>query len=227
MNFYIIGIVIFALIFIGCIVLLVYFLKDEKKLAEVTTEKLSSLGKTYSKEEFENKMFQQYVNILSNIAYENYSFLKDSVSDDMYNQILLDAKRRRDSKETNVISNIEKDFCRLISFEIIGDLEIAKLWVRYSNIEYVTAMRKNFDEKGNEVLTETVIEGDKDKPVTYEYILTYVKNRTDSENVVCPSCGYQEHILTASNCIRCELEIIPKKMHWVFVEKVSTNISNN
>ena len=103
MNFYIIGIVVFILVIIVCGVLLLYYMKDEKKLAEVTSEKLMDLGKLYSKEEFEDKIFDVYANILSNIAYENYNFLKDAVSDEFYNQILLTAKKNRESKEENVI----------------------------------------------------------------------------------------------------------------------------
>lgn len=227
MNFYIIGIVLFAFVFIGSIFLLIYYIMDEKKLVEVTNERLKKLGKDYSKEEFENKMFEQYVNILSNIAYEDYSFLKDAVSDEEYNRILLIAKRNRETNEKMVINNIKKEFSKLIGFDVINDLEIAKLWVRYSCVEYVTGMRKEVDENGQEQVVETVVSGDKNSSKNYEYILTYVKNKSQTENIVCPSCGFQSHILTNSNCIRCEAEIIPKKMHWVFVEKISTNISKN
>ncbi len=226
MSFYIIGIGVFVIVLIVCIFLLLYFIKDEKKLAEVSSQKLMQLGKVYTKDDFESKMFEQYANILSNITYENYEFLKDAVSDELYNQILLTAKRNRENKEESIVQNIKKEFSKLISFEISNDLEIAKLWVRYSSIEYVKGIRKTIDENGKESLAETVVDGNKEQPIIHEYILTFVKNRTQNENVVCPSCGFQTHILTASKCIRCDSEIIPKKMHWVFVEKVSTNISN-
>ena len=227
MNFYIIGIIFFIIVIIICVMLLLYYIKDEKKLAEVTSEHLMNLGKVYSKEDFEAKMFEMYANVLSNTVYENYTFLKDAVSDEVYNQILLMAKKNRESKEERVISDIKKEFSKLISFEVINDLEVAKLWVRYSNIEYVKGIRKTLDENNQEILAETVVDGDEKNPIYHEYILTFVKNRTQTENIVCPSCGYQSHILTESYCVRCESEIVPKKMHWVFVGKVTTNISNN
>lgn len=226
MNWYLIGMIAFAVVFIICIFLLIYFIKDEKKLKEVTSNQLMQLGKVYSKEEFENKMFEQYTNILSNITYENYSFLKDAVSDEEYNQILLTAKKNRENREEHIISNINKIFSKLIGFDIQNNLEIAKLWVRYSDIEYTKGIRKTVDENGKESLIEAIVDGNKDKPTVHEYILTFVKNRTETENIICPSCGYQSHILTTSNCVRCDSEIVPKKMHWVFVEKVTTNISN-
>ncbi len=226
MNFYIIGIGVFVIVFIVCIFILLYLIKDEKKLAEVSSQKLIQLGKVYTKDDFESKMFEQYANILSNITYENYEFLKDAVSDELYNQILLTAKKNRENGEESIVQNIKKEFSKLISFEISDDLEIAKLWVRYSSIEYIKGIRKTVDENGKESLIETVVDGNKDQPTTHEYILTFVKNRTQNENVVCPSCGFQTHILTSSKCIQCDSEIIPKRMHWVFVEKISTNISN-
>lgn len=226
MNIYILGIIIFLFIIVLCVFFLLYYKNDERKLKEITTEDLKKLGKVYTQEEFEDQMFQLYANIISNIAYEDYSFLKDSVSDDMYNQILLSAKKNHDNQEHQTIKNINKQFSRLIQMERTKDLEIAKLWVRYSDIEYKMGMRKTVDEEGREILQEMVVEGDQNHSVMHEYILTFVKNRTQNENIVCPNCGYQTHILTSSHCIRCEAEIVPKKMHWVFVEKVSTNISN-
>lgn len=225
MNFYIIGIIIFAIIFIICLFLLLFYIKDEKRLKEVSDNDLVKLGKTYTKNEFEEKLFNQYVNILESIQYSNYSFLKDIVSDEIYNQILLDIKKEQDNNEKNVVTNIKKEFSKLIDFTVLNDLEIAKLWVRYSNIEYVKGIRKIMDENNNEIESEVVIRGSKDNYINHEYILTFVKNRTQTEDIVCPSCGYQTHMLTSSKCLRCDSEIVPKKMHWVFLDKVTTNIS--
>lgn len=225
MNLYLLGMISFLLVFIVSIFLLIYFIKDEKSLKEVTNQELVKLGKIYTKEEFENKIFELYANILTNITYENYTFLKDSVADQVYNEILLMAKKNRDNKEESIISNIKKEFSKLISFKVENDLEVAKVWVRYSSIEYVKGIRKTVDENGKELLVEAIVDGNSNKPVNHEYILTFVKNRTQNENVICPNCGFQSHILLSSKCIRCDLEIVPKKQHWVYVGKVTTSIS--
>ena len=224
MILYIIGIVVFSIIFICCIFLLIYYIKDEKKLKEVSDDDLIKLGKVYSKQEFEDKMFKQYTNIIEGIQYLDYNLLKDIVSDEVYNQILKTIKDNQDKNVNNVITDIKKDFSKLISLQIIKDLEVAKIWVKYSSIEYITSIRKIIDENNNEVESEIVIGGDKNNPINHEYILTFVKSKTETENVVCPSCGYQTNILTSSKCIRCDSEIVPKKMHWVYVDKVITNI---
>lgn len=222
---YLTFIIIFSIVLIVSIILFIYFNNDEKHLKEVSTSKLTSLGKVYTKEEFEDSLFNQYSNIITNTTYENYNFLKDSVSDSEYNQILLILKNSKDNNETNVISNIKKEFSKLISFEVKDDLEIAKLWVKYSDIEYTKGIRKIVNEDNKEELVERIVKGSDSDIINHEYILTFVKNRTQSEDTICPSCGYQSHILLSSNCVRCDSVIVPKKMHWVYIGKVNTNIS--
>jgi len=151
-------------------------------------------------------------------------YLKDIVSDDVYNQILLSVKQNQDKNETNVITDVKKEFSKLIDFENINDLEVARVWIKYSSIEFVKGIRKIMVDD-REVESEVVIAGDKSNPVTHEYVLTFVKNITQTENIVCPSCGFQTNMLTTSRCIRCDDEIVSKKEHWVFVEKVATDIS--
>lgn len=226
MIFYIIGIVVFALILLVSIVLLIYFIKDESNLKEITTSQLIQFGKNYKKEDFQNLLFEQYKNILSGITYENYSFLKDAVSDEMYNQILLTVKTNREEQKENIISDIKKEFSKLIDFEIIDGLEVAKLWVRYSCKEYTKGMHKIVDENGKESMIESIISGSQDKKVIHEYILFFVRNRTQTENTLCPSCGYHSNILITSNCPRCDIEIVPKKMHWVFFKKINADFNN-
>lgn len=60
MNLYLLGMIFFLLVFIVSIFLLIYFIKDEKSLKEVTNQELIKLGKIYTKEEFENKIFELY-----------------------------------------------------------------------------------------------------------------------------------------------------------------------
>ena len=227
MNIFIICIVIFSLILIGSILLLLYFIKDEKNIKEVTNDTLIKMGKVYTKNEFEDKMFEQYSNILLNVEYEYYAYLKDACSDDVYNQILMQVKQNRERQEHDIIRDIKKEFCRLVSLEYVDNLEVAKFWVNYSSIEYITANRKQVLEDGSESLVETVISGSKDSSINHEYILTFVREKSQNEDIVCPNCGYQAHMLTLSKCIRCDLEIVPKKSHWVFIGKVSTNLSKN
>ena len=100
-----------------------------------------------------------------------------------------------------------------------------KFWIKYSSVEYTKGIKKDIIDN-KEIATEVIVEGDKDKQINHEFILTFVKDKTKTEDIVCPSCGYQTHMLTSSKCIRCDSEIVPKKMHWVLVDKNSINNSN-
>lgn len=223
---YIILIILFIIIFIGGLLGFLYLSKDEKNLKEVTTVQLSRLGKIYTKEEYENKMFDMYVNIISGIQNNDYNLLKDIVSDEEYNKILLEIKQNQEQNVKKMVDHINKGFSKLIEFKIVNDLEVSKLWVQYSDTEYVLGNREIENEDGSKEIKEIVISGDKDKILYHEYILTFVKDRTSNEDIMCPSCGYKSNMLLRSYCPNCDTLIVPKKMHWVYVGKVSTNINN-
>lgn len=225
MNIYIVLIIICAIIFLGALFVFIYFLNDEKQIKEVDNELLVKLGKQYSKEEFENTLFNKYVEILVGIQNESYLFLRDIVADEEYNKILLNVKTNKDRNQKEVITNIKKGFSKLISYKINNDLEIAKLWIQYTDNEYILANREIENEKGEKEVREMVISGDEHKDIYHEYILTFVKGRSNNEDVLCPNCGYHTSLLTSSKCVRCDSIIVPKRMHWVYVDKVVTNIS--
>ncbi len=226
MNIYLIFIILFSIVFVVSVGIFIYFIRDEKNLKEVSNKDLVKYGKTYSKEEMEEQLFGIYQNILLNIVNEDYSFLKDMVSDQIYNQLLLELKNRREKQEIQVITNIKKEWNKLIQFQVLDDLEIVKLWVRYSDIEYTKTIRKELEENQQEVSKEIIVEGNQEMPVAHEYILTFIRNKTKTEEIVCPNCGFQIKFLTSSHCIRCDQQIIPKTMHWVYVGKVDANLSN-
>ena len=125
MNIYIILIIIFSIVIVGAALVYFYLSYDEKKLKEVDNELLVRLGKKYSKEEFEETMFQRYVDIILGIQNESYNFLRDAVSDEEYNRILLQIKENNNHMQKEMVANIRKDFSKLISFKLNNDLEVA------------------------------------------------------------------------------------------------------
>ncbi len=227
MNLYLLGIIFFSIVLIGSISILIYLIKDEKNLKEVSKKDLIKYGKTYTKKEIEDQLFEVYQNILFDIGNDGYSLLKDMVSDQIYNELLLDLKNRREKQERRVISNIQKEFSKLISFQFIQDLEVIKLWVRYSSIEYTKIEKKELDENQQEIAKEIITEGNPNTPISHEYIVTFVKNKAQTEEIICPNCGYQTKILTSSHCARCDQEIVPKKMHWVYAGRIAVAIQNS
>ena len=224
MSIFMILIIIFVLIFIGALLIYIYLKNDEKKIKEVDDAKLSRMGKKYTKIEFETTMSSLYFEILDSLGNEDYNNLRDIVSDQEYNKMLTEKKDEKDKNIINKITNINKGVVKLIDFKIINDLEVAKLLVEYSDIEYALGNREETNEEGETEIKQVVIAGDDTKQIFHEYILTFVRTRTDNEEIKCPTCGYTNHLLTKSKCVGCDTLIIPKTMHWVYTGRVSTNI---
>ena len=211
-------------IVIGALVLL-YLINDEKKLKEVDNKLLNKLGKLYTKEDYEKELFNRYKHIIEATNNQDYNFLRDAISDQEYNKVLLTIKNNIDNNINDVNKNIDKSFCKLISFKVNSDIEVSKLWVSYNSVMYTTQKRDVTLEDGNVTKEDVVIKGDKNKKISHEYILTFVKGRSANEDIMCPNCGYHVNLLLNSKCSRCDSVIAPKKNHWVYVGKEVTNIS--
>lgn len=225
-TLYLVLLIIFIIGMIGSGIVVTVLSLDEKNVKEVTTEWLHKMGKDYSKEEFENTMFNQYVNIEYAKTNDDYNQLKDVVSDEEYNKILLDVKKDREQELKKVVDKINKGFSKLIGFKMVKDQEVAKLWVQYSCVEYVKGYREELNEETNLMeKKEVIVSGSDTKPVFHEYVVTFVKERSTVEKVVCPSCGREYKLLLRSKCQICDTIIVPKTKHWVYVNKKIANIN--
>ena len=118
-TLFLVLLIVFILGMIGGIGTYIFLTFDEKKVKEISTSWLHKMGKEYSKEEFEDTMFEQYAEIEYAKVNGNYNFLKDVVSDEEYNSILLEVKKEQEQEIRKVVSNINKGFSKLINFKII------------------------------------------------------------------------------------------------------------
>ena len=212
-TLFLILLIIFIIGIIGSIGAILYFKMDEKNVQEVSTKYLQRLGKKYTKEEFEDLLFNQYVSIYEAINSEDYLLLRDLVSDDEYNKILMDIKECKEKNISKVVTNINKGFSKLINYKLVGNQEKVNVLIQYSSIEYT----KDLNE-GN------IIAGSETNKIFNQYALTFVKDKSSTENIVCPSCGYQSKALLRSKCPICSSTIASKQGHWVYVGKERINI---
>jgi len=224
-TLYLVLLIIFIVVAIGAGLVLIYLKNDESKLKEVTTSWLHKMGKDYSKEEFENTMFNQYMNIEYAKVNDDYNELKDIVSDEEYNNILLEVKKERETNTKRIVKDIKKGLVKLISFKLVNNQEVAKIWIQYSDIEYITGYREDLNQEDTIELKNVIISGSDNKPVFHEYVLTFVKDRSTTEKITCPNCGHEIKTLLRSKCPMCENIIVPKTGHWVYVSKDLTQIN--
>ncbi len=219
MIWYIVGIVILVIIIIVCFFVLKYLSKEEKNFLEVSNRYLKNIGKGYTKEQYAEWAFNTYNDIIMGVQNEKYNYLRDILADDLYNNYLLAIKNEKDRKVKNVVSNLKSVFSKLVNLTVNGDMEIAKVWLKVSYSEYLLDVSPIAEDNVENVNKERVISGSKDRKIEKEYILTFVKTRTDKESIACPHCGFITHIVYQNICVRCGSTIVNKKYHWVLVGK--------
>ncbi len=225
MIFFIGGIIIFSIITIVCIFLLIRLSSKESQFMEVSNRYLKDIGKNYNRDKFAMAIYELYRDIIDGVQKERYEFLKDVLSDNIYNNYLREIKISKDRQIKNIVTDIKPVFSRLISLINKDGTEIAKVWMKISFIEYMLDMspQTGSQEKiGNE---NRVIGGSKTRRFEKEYIITLVKRHTPKESVACPACGYITDIILRNQCIRCGSNIVNRKFHWVIIAKEDKPLS--
>lgn len=219
MIWFIVGIVILVLIIVVCAFILIGLSKEEKKFMEVSDQYLKNIGKSYTKEQYARWTFDFYKQIINEVQKENYSFLRESLSDEIYNNYLIGIKNAKDRNIKNIVDDMKPVFSKLVSLVVKDDLEIAKVWMRVSYYEYTVDVTPIREEDRDKIPAIRVVAGSKDRRLEKEYILTLVKGRTDKESVACPNCGYITNIVSQNACSRCGADIVNRKYHWVVIGK--------
>ena len=224
MIWFIIGFVILALVVVVCIFLLMGLSKEENKYMEVSDKYLKNIGKDYTKDEFAAWAFNFYNQIILSVQHENYNYLRDVLADEVYNNYLIGIKNAKSRNVMNVVEDVKPIFSKLVSLVIKDDLEIAKVWMKLSYIEYTKDISPVSLENQENITGDRIIAGSKDRRLEKEYILTLVKARTEKESVVCPNCGFITHIVSQNTCSRCGANVVNRRYHWVMIGKEERRI---
>lgn len=219
MTWFIIGFIILILIIAVCVFILMGLSKEENQYMEVSNKYLKNIGKDYTKDDFASWAFQFYYQVILGAQYENYAYLRDVLADQLYNNYLISIKNAKSRNIQNVVEDMKMVFSKLVSLVIKDDLEIAKVWMRVSYIEYTKDVSPISEENQNAISGERIIAGSKNRRCEKEYMLTLVKGRTEKESVACPNCGFITHIVSQSTCSKCGANVVNRKYHWVMIGK--------
>ena len=219
MTWFIVGIVVLLLIILGCLLWIVKLTKQEKEYMEVSNQYLKDIGKSYTKEEFSMTIFEMYRNIIQAVQEENYLYLRESLSDEIYNNYLMAIKNSKERHAKTIVEDMNPIFSKLISLAVKDNVEVAKVWLKVSYHEYVIDTTPPKPEEMGMRKGSRVISGSKTKLLEKEYILTLVKTRTEKESVVCANCGYVTNVVTKNACVGCGANIVSRHYHWVMIAK--------
>ncbi len=210
------GFIILIIVIVVCIFMLTKLSKQENEYMEVSNKYLKNIGKDYTKDQFASWAFQFYNQIILSVQHENYEYLRDVLADDLYNNYLISIKNAKDRNVKNIVEDMKPIFTKLVSLVIKDDLEIAKVWVKVSYLEYTMDITPSTEENP---IKDRIIMGSKDHKLEKEYMLTLVKGRTEKESVACPNCGFVTHIVSQNTCSRCGAVVVNRRYHWVLIGK--------
>ena len=210
------GFIILIIVIVACIFMLTKLSKPENEYMEVSNKYLKNIGKDYTKDQFASWAFQFYNQIILSVQHENYEYLRDVLADDLYNNYLISIKNAKDRNVKNIVEDMKPIFTKLVSLVIKDDLEIAKVWVKVSYLEYTMDITPSTEENP---IKDRIIMGSKDHKLEKEYMLTLVKGRTEKESVACPNCGFVTHIVSQNTCSRCGAVVVNRRYHWVLIGK--------
>lgn len=210
------GFIILIIVIVACIFMLTKLSKQENEYMEVSNKYLKNIGKDYTKDQFASWAFQFYNQIILSVQHENYEYLRDVLADDLYNNYLISIKNAKDRNVKNIVEDMKPIFTKLVSLVIKDDLEIAKVWVKVSYLEYTMDITPSTEENP---IKDRIIMGSKDHKLEKEYMLTLVKGRTEKESVACPNCGFVTYIVSQNTCSRCGAVVVNRRYHWVLIGK--------
>ena len=131
-GFFIAGIVIFSIVIIVSIFLLIRMSSAETQFMEVSNRYLKDIGKSYNKDTFAMEIYNLYKEIMEGVKNERYEFIRDVLSDDIYNSYLRGIKVSKDHQVKNMVVDMKPVFSKVISMIVKGNIEIAKVWIRVS-----------------------------------------------------------------------------------------------
>ena len=226
MTFFIAGFIVLAIVIIVCIFILMGLSKEENNYMEVSNKYLKNIGKDYTKDEFASWAFNFYHQIILSVQHEDYNFLRNVLADELYNNYLIGISNSKSRNIQNIVDNMKPIFSRLVSLVIKDDLEIAKVWMKVSYVEYTKDVTPVSEDNLESISKERIISGSKDRKLEKEYMITLVKGRTEKESVACPNCGFITNIVSQNTCTRCGADIVNRRYHWVMIGKEEIRTRN-
>ena len=154
------------------------------------------------------EIYDIYVRIQE--AWMNFTLdsVKDSLSDELYNQYVAQLDTLKVKNQRNVMSDFEYLLCAIKGVQEVNDTQILEVILKVKCKDYI------IDDN-----TKKVLRGNKNKVHTYTYELHLERSRDTSVNN-CPNCGGQlDPKGNAVTCPYCNSKIVRKSKNLVLRKK--------
>ncbi len=158
-------------------------------------------------EEFNNIVFNIYKDIQEAWMSFNLDTIRNLVSNEIYNMYSMQLNTLKIKGQKNMMENIKyiNNYISNISTE--NNITTIQTVLTVTCNDYVIDSNNK------------VVRGNKNRTMTYTYILTFTKYNNDQNITNCPNCGAKININSSGQCEYCNSNIINKEEKWIMTKK--------
>ena len=156
--------------------------------------------------ELKDELFNIYKEVQTAWMDFDYDKMRTLVTDEMYNMYQSQLKTLEIQKQKNIMKNIKYVSC-----------EIENVIEEENTLSMDVILVVNCYDYIIKTKNEKVVRGDKNKYWTYEYYITYTKNKNVTHN--CPNCGTKLNKKNSNKCPNCDTVIPNNQENWVMSKK--------
>ena len=210
------------LLVIICVVLFIYFTKDNTGYKASTRSSREALYKEIEDdkilgmplEEFKALVFEKYKDI--QIAWMNFDYdtLRKLTTDEIYNSYKMQLDVLRMKKQKNIMKDFELKGVKVYKAENVNGMLNVSIYLNVEMYDYVV------DEN------DKVVRGSSSKKISIEYEITFVKKENTSEETICPNCGAKVDVVTGAKCEYCGSVVVVDAKEYVMSKKTCVNQRN-
>ncbi len=181
--------------------------------ADISDDLIKELLPNESLGSLKHMAFQKFVDIQNAWMEFDYDKLRELCTDELYNSYVsqLDTLKLKNGK--NIMTAFDQEEIRIINIKKEAKLITVEVYLRVTFYDYVINNK-----------TKEVIRGTKDRPLTNNYEMQFVRKQDSSKKThKCPNCGAEIKAVTSSKCEYCGSTIVVEATDFVLSKKTNIN----
>lgn len=180
---------------------------SRKQYIGLTEDEIKEKDVTLDSVKLKEESFQIYREVQTAWMDFDYDFLRKNLTDELFNMYESQLRTLKIKNQKNIMKEIVMNDVKILSIDIVGELEEVKVYLCVSQYDYV-------EDKNHHVLRGT----DKYKNMV-EYVITLVRNKDNNGMEKCSNCGAPIDIVSGGVCSYCDSTIINQTKKFVMSKK--------
>ena len=162
-------------------------------------------------EALKKSLFDSYLKIQNAWSEFDYDTMRELCTDELFNSYKTQLKILKTKGQKNVMEGFNANKIAITNIELQNDELILTVYMSVTFYDYI------INAKTNEVMR-----GSNSKPVTNNYVMTFIKSNKEVKITKCPNCGAPLEDNHSSTCPYCDSDIILPSTKFILSKK--TNI---